>query len=353
MAYGKGFFKRRSSFRSGRGSNRYRNTTRNAVAYRAKRTIARRLNRKEIKYIDESRRTNAWDRDIVAGLTNNNQVQLPSYYDFWLSGIIDVVRGGSMYTRVQDSGNTIFGATPEWQVRSNCVSRIEVGPSVTERIGNKINPRYLVLNGIVTAASLQVLAGAGRFQDGETSDMRNVNTPTDGNNTPRFCRTAIKIVVVRDKNKNPDGFVQWEDVYKENIDMPRMTWNRNLNNISRFEILKEMVINLDSDDPQKSFRCVVPLKGKVITYSEQVVPKVVKLAAETELLTTVGGTVPVTNSATNIGSYKTNQNFSCMENGIYILMAGATLGGSNYNLISTVDYTPEMVYSTRLSFYDP
>lgn len=351
MAYGKGFFKRRSSFRTGNRVGRYRRATRTQMAYRAKRAIARRLNRPEIKYADDHRRVGSWDYDIEPGLSQGTFNYEPSFSDFWLSGHSHAVKGSALYARFGVSPST-FGALPQWDTVSNCLSVLGKGASADQRIGNKVSPRYITVQGIVTAAGYRILPGAHN-QDGETSGMQNINTFTMGDNVARFVRTALKIVIVRDKDMNKNGFVEYEDVFKLNNEVPRTCWVRNLDNISRFEILKEVTFNLDQDDPQKSFRFVIPLKGKVVSYSGKVVePKIVELTTEHPLMDSVGGTIPVVDSGTDTGLYKSYVYFHQMQNGIFILMAGTILGGTNYDLSGNDSIAPETVYTSRMSFYD-
>ena len=44
-------------------------------------------------------------------------------------------------------------------------------------------------------------------------------------------------------------------------------WNRKVDSIARYEIMKEYEFELDQDDPQASFSYTIPLMGKTIRYN--------------------------------------------------------------------------------------
>ena len=67
MAYGKRRVAKRVTRRSGRRIGGYRRNYRASLAYKAKRVIARRLNRKEIKYDDDYYTLKTWAPSQFAG----------------------------------------------------------------------------------------------------------------------------------------------------------------------------------------------------------------------------------------------------------------------------------------------
>ena len=157
------------------------------------------------------------------------------------------------------------------QFAPNCLTNIDPGTTASTRIGNMVAPKFLTVKGVVCAATL---ADVG---DAETTDKLEAGSATKV--TTRFVRTSVRIMIVRDKSMNEKGYVSYEDVFEPPMQTSMggagpesnpFLWNRKLNTLGRYEILKSGEFTLDQTDPQKSFTWLVPCGGIPIRFNGNV-----------------------------------------------------------------------------------
>ena len=173
---------------------------------------------------------------------------------------------------------TVHGAGPagngnvnavQSKMTPNCLTNIDSGTTASTRIGNKVEPKYITIKGVCTAGSTT------NPKDNETTD--NVEAGTTNSVIARYCRTTMRIIIIRDKSMNEKGYVTYSDVYappsQTSAGQATMAaanpflWNRKLDTIGRYEILREAEFTMDQTDPQKAFNWTIPLKGIPIKFN--------------------------------------------------------------------------------------
>lgn len=355
MAYG--FRSRRkSSARSVNRSTRARSARVKKMGYRkpARRTfVAKRLSRREIKYDDDYFNLNAWDP------SSYNSVNLNAGYLNWvLGGVVSTTQnvGALAYFSGVESNMQVLAN--DKTMTPNCLTNVTSGTSAKTRIGNLIAPRYITIKGVLNAARTNSPKDPETtFKDDPGSDPMTI--------IQRFLRTSIKMFVVRDKNMNEKGYVTYQDVFEApdqasggglggNAASNPFLWNRKVDGISRYEIIKEYKFELDQDDPQVSFSYTIPLSGKSIRYNGAVKEQYSgfeQIGAGN--FNEVGGVGPKWPAGIAFGKVRTllmSAESQSMTNGVYILAVAhtavlETLTASNY-------VSPTVVFSSRLTFED-
>lgn len=125
----------------------------------------------------------------------------------------------------------------------NMLTGIASGAGVLQRIGNKVTPKYL--KGTVTLIAnavdnTTVTAGTGE-QIGNSTGAR-----------ATFVRTTYRIVFVKDKQMNGSNTaVRWNDVFEPATSNGGPSSELSIQNMGRFQILYDRMIEMDGDDPQK------------------------------------------------------------------------------------------------------
>ncbi|AXF52251.1 MAG: coat protein [Cressdnaviricota sp.] len=153
------------------------------------------------------------------------------------------------------------GYTPA--VKTNNLLRcINSGTTANQRIGNVIDVKYI--KGTINFAA-NVETDDGSPQYGEH--------PPEAPGPPavktRFVRTTYRFAVVKDLQVNNSiTTVKWSDVFQSTDTQGGNFVNgvnseKNIENMGRFRILKDKYVTLDSDDPQKSVKFLIPGIGKV------------------------------------------------------------------------------------------
>lgn len=339
--YGKRSYGKRTGYRTGRRIGGYRRANRLSVArkkFTPRGTIARRLNRKELKICDDYYSIAHWKamgHDASGSRTMG-------WVNWVLGGMINKVAS----TMGVQFGNppTTAGLVPMERMVPNCISNIDNGTTATTRIGNVVAPRSITLRGVVEACKTTGWA------DAEATVNQRMNV-SPGELTFRYIRTSVRIYIIRDKHMNDKGYVEFNDVFQNSTsgiaEQNPFLWNRKIDTLGRYEIIKTLSFELDQDDPQKAFACVVPLKGIPIRYNGAATAKLVGVNVPVPLMTT--SSVDIPNSAVN-GILQLSNDLQSMTNGIYILGVTHT---SNTNYVDTNDImTPSITWSSRLTFYD-
>lgn len=240
MAYG--FRSRRKS-----AASTYRRTTFGVRAPFARRNLGktkyfksattRRLNSKETKYDDDYFNLNAWQQYSQGTST----ATVGSFTDWVLGGIVTTLnrRVASFQLANGTEGGYVhantYGMTP------NCLTNIGSGTSAGTRIGNRVEPKYITIKGVATAALTTSTT------DPETLDK--LEGGTTDTLIERYCRTTMRILIIRDKSMNEKGYVEFNDVFTpalngvnamDNVSkLNPYLWNRKVDTIGRYEILKE------------------------------------------------------------------------------------------------------------------
>lgn len=304
-----------------------------------------RLISREIKYDDDYMNLAEWVKMGQPIISNLNS---QGFVNYVLGGIIRT--GMSSVPFEFNSGGNLnmyrLGATVQVP---NCLTNVNSGTTASTRIGNVIQPRYITIKGVVTASRTNFVDDPETTVNQAGLDTQVVTAQA------RFIRTSVKVFVIRDKSMNDKGFVDFNDVFAAPMqsagglaapDQNPFLWNRKIDTIGRYEIVKEFEYQLDQDDPQKSFTHVIALKGKPIRYNGAVTPNVLGR-----------GTGPVYNPVgeTTVGGSTGPQvmmsvDAQSMTNGIYILAV-------SHSTITTVNNiegfsSPQLVLSSRLTFED-
>ena len=272
------------------------------------------------------------------------------------AGFVNYVLGGIIKTGIGPFGVTFGnGGTPgsgrlgATRQVPNCLTNVDSGTTAHSRIGNVIQPRYITIKGVLTASRTN-------FMDDPETTVNQAGLDTQVVTAQaRFIRTSVKVFVIRDKSMNDKGFVEFNDVFAAPMqsagglaepDLNPFLFNRKIDTIGRYEIVKEFEYQLDQDDPQKSFTHVIALKGKPIRYNGAVAANVLSTTRgplwNPDDHTTIGGSAgPQVMVSTDAQS---------MTNGIYIL----AVSHSTITTINNIDgfSSPQLVMSSRLTFED-
>lgn len=340
---------RRSGYSSGSNSLYAKNRGRSKYV---RQRVYRRLNKKETKYDDDYYNLNAWTQFNQAGSSYT-----AGFSDFILGGVVKTenIELGGMYG--SQNGVGLLSATlgtKEESYGPNCLTNVDNGTTAFNRIGNVISPKFLTLKGVITAAQTK---NAG---DPETFE-RELDGVTNSVLVPRYCRTSVKIMIVRDKSMNEKGFVEYSDLFAPptSVTAGMMTqaasnpfvWNRKLDTLGRYEILRTMEFTLDQTDPQKSFTLLVPCMGIPIRFNGSAAKM---LDWKDDYFTNVNGTLEVNGApASEVhtkrakAKVRVSSDSQSMTNGLYILAAAHCSSVDAENMFS-----PAMIFSSRLSFED-
>lgn len=156
-----------------------------------------------------------------------------------------------------------YGMGPQHQ--QDLLKGLPQGTTAEARIGNKINVKYIKGN-ISLSANTKVLSS--------TSATEQANKPGGGGeavtavynaaSTFRYLRTTYRVAIVRDLQVNSTWTnVQWGDVFSLVDGTAGVHSELSVNNMGRFRILMDKIIELDSDDPQKTIPFMVRNVGPV------------------------------------------------------------------------------------------
>lgn len=333
-----------SSYRRRRFTASARSSTRRMGKTRYVKKVTRRLNRKEIKYDDDFFNLNAWEK-----YSQSIEGQAGAYVNYVLGGVLSTQT--FQIARALDAGGnggiTINAASTK--MMPNCLTNIDTGTTASSRIGNMVQPRYLSMKCVLNAAATNETA------DPETLGKFEVIGSTETAIT-RFCRTSVKVMIIRDKSMNEKGFVSFNDVFdvpmqgESNASKSPFLWNRKIDRMGRYEILKEGEFQLDADDPQKSFSWVVPLKGVPIRYNGNSSANAIWVEDAMSTGTSTGITPEMTVFRSGVVKQSSSESQS-MTNGIYIL-AVAHIGTKPNNYAGGNIVSPSIVFSSRVSFED-
>nr|QJI53590.1 MAG: capsid protein [Cressdnaviricota sp.] len=337
--YGKRRYSKKSaSSRAGGATRMRRNSTYKKVgsAYTKSRSlVGQRLARREIKYDDDYYSLQRWTKNFASVSTN-----APGFVNWVLGGMI-TKSSSDVAVVVGASG----GMVPVQTYAPNCLTNIESGTTAYNRIGNLVQPRFITIKGVLNAAC------TNNPGDGETT-FRSETGSNPVAMVSRYMRTSVRIIVLRDKSMNEKGYVEYNDVFErpsvEGAENPYL-WNRKIDSIGRYQILKTMEYDLDQDDPQKTFTYTIPLNGVAIRFNGAATSKAVLLGPSNNPLMVSGGSTPVAGSSIWM-DLASSSDAQSMTNGVYLLAVahcGFSASSNTENFLS-----PALTFSSRLTFED-
>lgn len=342
--YSKGYASRRTS---GTFGSRRRYALKKVVRRYVKKRIAKRLSRREIKIDDDFFALRSWQK------YNNGAAGTTGYVNFVLGGIVSrsyTLEAGKIGDPNSGGDFVVKGVHEAYS--PNCLTNVDSGTTAKTRIGNMIQPRYLTLKGVIGAATTTDPLDPETLAKTEVGDALKF--------IERYVRTSVKVFVIRDKSMNEKGFIEYSDVFESptgeggsGINAPFL-WNRKIDTMSRYEILREQEYQLDADDPQKSFTWVVPLKGVAIRFNGA--SNSVYNGVKEGQYGTIVGSAPngwtVTPGVTPVTavSIKFSTESQSMTNGVYVLAAAHCMNNNGGN--GDFYGSPSVVFSSRLTFED-
>lgn len=139
-------------------------------------------------------------------------------------------------------------------VPTNMLARVPQGATAKNRIGNKIDVKYLRGTTTVTAASvIQNVVQGAETMNGEVM-LDNLDDP----NAMLYFKTTVRVMIVKDMQvNNATGNVEWADVMENGFGMFGVHSQLKVENMSRFVVMKDWVFDLDATDPQKTFKWAI------------------------------------------------------------------------------------------------
>lgn len=306
--------------------------------------VTKRLSRREIKYDDDYFNLNKWE-SFNAPVTGLNG----GYINWVLGGVIKTTK--TIATQVRDGmgGNLVNVHADDVTMMPNCLTNVDTGTTAKTRIGNLIAPRYITIKGVLSAAkTLNPKDEETTFKDEPGSDPMTLLL--------RFVRTSIKVFVVRDKSMNEKGYVTYNDVFESPFGpgsaLNPFLWQRKVDAIGRYEIVKEYEFELDQDDPQASFSYNIPLMGKTIRYNGAASNNQYDGAKTVgaDYINNVAFANGISPATATVRTLKSSSEAQSMTNGIYILAVAHTTAAGT---VDAAQYdSPTMIFSSRVTFED-
>lgn len=128
---------------------------------------------------------------------------------------------------------------------NNMMSGVQTGATVRERIGNKVTCVYLKGSLTFTAACVDGIMTPNN-QHGEQA------MPTTAN----YLRTTYRYAIIKDTQVNSiERDVEWQDVFENGVKSGAgVHAELKIDNMGRFIVLKEGLVQVDGDDPQKTIK---------------------------------------------------------------------------------------------------
>jgi len=337
--YGKRRYSKKSASSRAGGATRFRRSSTfkkvGSTYTKSRSLVGQRLARREIKYDDDYYSLQRWTKNFADVNANT-----PGFVNWVLGGMI--TKSASIVGVVVNSAG---GMVPVQNYAPNCLTNIASGTTAYNRIGNLVQPRFITIKGVLNAAS------TNNPGDGETT-FRSETGSNPVTMVSRYMRTSVRIIVLRDKSMNEKGYVEYNDVFErpsaDGAENPYL-WNRKIDTIGRYQILKTMEYDLDQDDPQKTFTYTIPLNGVAIRFNGAATAKAVMLGSGPNPLMVSGGSVPVANSSIWM-DLASSSDAQSMTNGIYLLAVAHCGFSASTNTESFL--SPALTFSSRLTFED-
>lgn len=228
---GSGTMRRGYSYRSRRRS--YVKTTRRP-ARKLKMATVGYLKDLEVKYTDTTWVGTTWTPQII------------SYEQTPGTPASAVVQGIKYMSNLRASTGT--------STSQNMVSGVFVGSQATNRVGNRIKGRWLQCGVTLEAAKSPVQ------QFGEQVNVEGAVTSAQ-----YYMKTNYRIVIVKDKQvNNTTNTINWGDVFGiglTGVDGTSFAGgeNRDIPNMGRFELVKQVRCTVDGDMPMKNVQIGCPV----------------------------------------------------------------------------------------------
>lgn len=297
--------------------------------------------KRETKFMDDYLNLAQWKKHTQTGAN-----QSTGFTNWVLGGVVTKEQ-----ITVAQGVSTLIKAPRDIAV-PNCLSNIDTGTSANTRIGNLIEPRYITVKGVVTAAVTNFM------DDPETTDKTEDGSSGVTVAVQRYCRTSMRVMIIRDKSMNEQGFVDFSDMFGPpsagvGTDTNAYLWNRKIDTIGRYEILKQVEFNLDQDDPQKTFNWTIGLNGRQIRYNGASTNRYTQLPSPAAQAGWTNNGVEMkdydfsgTGGRINFGAMSADR--QSMTNGIYVIAVATNITNAATEQMAS----PTMSMSTRVGFYD-
>lgn len=189
------------------------------------------------------------------------------YHDFALTGVMTSYKAGGLdahTNRVAESDQWFtakMGTNPGMSeaARNSVFSGLKTGSNIDNREGNKIDPKWISYTLTVTAAAYHRAAIVEKQTGGEEYNVNVTTAEGDEVRRAQYVRTSWKVVFLKKTGWGAGSTtpVKWTDVFKTTNGMGGIHSEIRLDKLGEYKVLKQHIINLDADDPQ---RC---LTGKI------------------------------------------------------------------------------------------
>lgn len=310
----------------------------------------------EKKYDDDYMDVGEWTRFVKAGVLN----AAPSVSFAFGGRIARLINqyAGVLIGQGTNPTDLNEGMIEAVSMYPNCLTNIESGTTSMTRVGSMVDPEWIRLKGVIAASTILMTDGT----DPETTfnnGAKAVPSAADADYEPtyRYMRTAIKLMIVRDKHMNEKGYVEYTDLFEPPIgngttwgsaDNQPYLWNRKVDTLDRYEVLREITYNLDQDDPQCQFDEIISLKGYPIRFNGATTTQIKHSPHLGLLKLNNGTTLPAQAMA---GVYSSDETQS-MTNGIYLI--GVSMSQSTNTAVPTNSnsFSPKLSVSVRTCFTD-
>lgn len=162
------------------------------------------------------------------------------------------VNGQSILSLQWESYNFGLAASAVQQVSNDLLKGLETGTTARTRIGNKVKAQYIKGSITMTAAAIQMAAGA--TLPGEEVEKGDIANGTQTN--LKYARTTLRVAIVKDTQVNSlDAMLPWEKVFDSGYSTGWGVHSElNIDNMGRFVILDDKTFQLDGDDPMKTYK---------------------------------------------------------------------------------------------------
>ena len=152
-----------------------------------------------------------------------------------------------------------------WQ--GNLLRGLPQGTTATSRVGNVINVKYIKGNITVTANTKRNKTTT--LNNGQYGEAVVAPVSTGEDSLVQYVRTTYRVVVVRDLqvNSTSTSGVTWDTVFSSVNGTSGVHSELNVDNMGRFRIMMDRIVNLDADDPQKTIPFLFRNIGRVRSIS--------------------------------------------------------------------------------------
>ena len=236
---------------------RFGRTRKGSGAYGRKRAITRRRRSSGLKKVSRP-------RFATVGFARNVEKK---YFDKTMNGGTGIETASGVTAGSNANGityastawttygfnTTVVGAT----VTNDLLKGVGSGTDARSRIGNKIKVKYI--KGTITCMAAHIATGTSNIMNGE--ELVQDATAVSAFSGQQYMRTTMRVCIVRDKQVNSTATnITWNDVFENGNGSSAAGVHAELNvdNMGRFMILEDTLVQLTADDPVKTMRFNLP-----------------------------------------------------------------------------------------------